>query len=64
MATQGAITVLLDIIPVVAGILLLIAFIQGRRDRKGEEDRLNHVIQAFQTSSEESEKPDKGDDHE
>ena len=64
MAGAGAITVLLDIIPVVAFILLLVSFVRGRRERKAEEDKLNQVIRAFQSQSVEKEKPGKSDEHE
>ncbi len=64
MASAGATAVLLDIIPVAAGILLFIAFIVGRRERKAEEDKLNQVISSFRTQSAEDKKPDKCEDNE
>ena len=47
MATAGAVSVLLDLIPAAAGILLLIAFIRGRNIRRREEKELEKVVAAF-----------------
>ena len=47
MAAVGAASVLLDLIPAAAGILLLIAFIRGRSKRRREEKELEKVIAAF-----------------
>ena len=47
MAAAGAVSVLLDLIPVAGGIMLLIAFIRGRNKRRREEKELEKVIAAF-----------------
>ena len=64
MASAGAVSLLLDIIPAAAGILLLIAFIAGRRGRKAEEEKLKQMISTFERQAAGEEKTGKREEHE
>ncbi|MBE6040949.1 MAG: hypothetical protein E7220_00330 [Clostridiales bacterium] len=49
----GAVSVLLDVIPIIACLLLAISFVIGRSRRKAEEKELKAAIKAFNEASEE-----------
>jgi len=54
----GAVSVLLDVIPIIACLLLAISFVIGRGRRKAEEKELKAAIKAFNEASEEDQVED------
>ena len=47
MASAGALSVLLDIIPVAGGLLLLVSFIRRKSSMQNEDRELRAIIDAF-----------------